>query len=158
MAPNSISSRSLGPTLASLSVTLSILVLIVGEYLLEQVFVKTGRESPLLWVNRHYYREVDRAMLQYESGCMVADPVMGYRLNTRGCAFRNREFKTTITANSQGLRDDERSLHAPEFIVLGDSHAMGWGVEDKETFSQVLEEQSGALVLNAAIASFLLAA
>ena len=134
---------------------LSLLLLIGGEFFLTRLFVRTTLESPLLWVNRHYYREFDRALLQYDEHCMVTDPIVGYRLNTDGCTFKNREFTTTISANSRGLRDDERSLHAPEVIVVGDSHAMGWGVEGNETFAQTLEQQlRGVTVLNAAIASY----
>ena len=56
--------------------------------------------------------------------------------------------------NSQGLRDDEVSLDSPEIIVLGDSHAMGWGVQQHEAFPQLLEQASGLKVLNAGIPSY----
>jgi hypothetical protein len=56
--------------------------------------------------------------------------------------------------NSLGLRDDENSLNAPEVIVISDSEAMGWGVEQQETFAQIIEARSGLRVLNAAVSSY----
>lgn len=53
-----------------------------------------------------------------------------------------------------GLRDDEESLDAPDIIVLGDSYAMGWGVEQNETFADLLEESTSYKVLNSGISSY----
>jgi hypothetical protein len=39
-------------------------------------------------------------------------------------------------------------------IVLGDSHAMGWGVEQDEAFPRVAASRSGLRVLNAAVSSY----
>jgi lysophospholipase L1-like esterase len=39
-------------------------------------------------------------------------------------------------------------------IVLGDSHAMGWGVEQDQAFPKVLEQRTGQKTLNAAVSSF----
>ena len=38
--------------------------------------------------------------------------------------------------------------------MLGDSHAMGWGVEQEEALPQVLARKSGRKVLNAAVSSY----
>ena len=52
------------------------------------------------------------------------------------------------------MRDDEESLKAPEVIVLGDSVAMGWGIEQNETMAQQIEAMAGLKVLNAGISSY----
>ena len=39
-------------------------------------------------------------------------------------------------------------------IVVGDSYAMGWGVDQDSTFAQLLEQSSGQKVLNTAISSY----
>ena len=39
-------------------------------------------------------------------------------------------------------------------VVLGDSHAMGWGVKDDETFSYVLQNLSKQPVYNLAVSSY----
>jgi lysophospholipase L1-like esterase len=50
---------------------------------------------------------------------------------------------TKITINSDGFRGKDYSLEKPNstirIIVLGDSVAFGWGVNDDEVFSEVLE-------------------
>ena len=66
----------------------------------------------------------------------------------------NREFDVRIRTNSLGVRDDEASLTAPEVIVLGDSFAMGFGVEQDESFPQQVEKMTGMRVLNAGIESY----
>ncbi|WP_128543389.1 GDSL-type esterase/lipase family protein [Larkinella soli] len=82
------------------------------------------------------------------------DPRLIYRLKPGQGHFRNLEFSTSLRINSRGLRDDEASLHQPELIVLGDSFSMGWGVEQEETFPQLLEHHTGRKVLNAGISSY----
>ena len=91
--------------------------------------------------------------IQYLPECAQYDPDLGYRLRPGDCRFENLEFSTDVAVNSRGLRDHEDDLVAPEIIVLGDSHAMGWGVEHHETFPE-LQRITGRKVLNAAISSY----
>ncbi len=59
--------------------------------------------------------------------------------------FRNREFNTRVTINSQHMRDREYSLSKPSGVkriaVAGDSYVFGWGVEDHEIFTEILEDR-----------------
>ncbi len=112
------------------------------------------RSGWLLEPLHEYYRQADRVAIQYLPSCSRWDPTLGYTLRPGRCRFINREFNVELSINGAGLRDDEASLKKPEIIVLGDSHAMGWGVEDDETYARVIEENSGRKVLNAAISSF----
>ena len=82
------------------------------------------------------------------------DPELTYTLRPGRFRFRAREFDNLFEVNSRGLRDDEESLAGPEIIVLGDSHAMGWGVEQKDTFASRLAAATGRRVLNAGIPSY----
>jgi GDSL-like Lipase/Acylhydrolase family len=95
-----------------------------------------------------YYGRADH----FQADCTRYDARVTYLL--RPCGFDGVEFSTEINTNSFGLRDDEASLIQPEIIVLGDSNAMGHGVEDKEAFPQVLERLLGRKVLNAGVSSF----
>ena len=88
---------------------------------------------------RKIYFSSDRMLVQYQKDCAHYDPLVSYRLTPGSCLFQNREFKTRIEVNSAGLRDDENSLRAPEIIVLGDSYAMGHGVNQMEAFPALLE-------------------
>jgi hypothetical protein len=86
--------------------------------------------------------------------CAEFDARLTYRLRPGACTFSELEFSTHYEINSLGVRDDEQSLDAPEIVVLGDSFAMGWGVEQDEAFPGMLQEQSGRKVLNAAVSSY----
>lgn len=100
------------------------------------------------------YRHFDRAFIQFDPNCARYDPELTYTLKPGVCTFENVEFSDEFRVNRLGLRDDEASLSAPDVIVLGDSHAMGWGVEQHETLARVLAEESGLKVLNASISSY----
>jgi len=111
--------------------------------------------SPLLAERlRAYYVAQDRRNIQYDPDCARYDEQVSYTLRPGVCAFTNREFSIEVRVNSAGLRDSEQALAAPEIIVLGDSHAMGWGVEHDETFARLVGQRSGRSVLNAAVSSF----
>lgn len=96
----------------------------------------------------------NRDLIQYNEHCAMYDAQLTYTLRPGVCRFKGAEFDVTVSVNSAGFRDDETSLLAPEIIVIGDSHAMGWGVEDSQTFASQLEAMSGLRVLNAAISSY----
>jgi hypothetical protein len=106
-----------------------------------------------LETERAYYRE-KRNMVQFMPECAVYDSSLAYILKPGTCTFSNVEFTTQYNINSMGVRDDEASLEQPEVIVLGDSYAMGWGVEQNETFSKILEVAIKARVLNTGISSY----
>ncbi len=109
--------------------------------------------SALLHSYREFYQRQDRSIIQV-SPCAQYDPELFYTLSPGDCVFENREFSVSNHVNSRGLRDDEESLRAPEILVLGDSYAMGWGVQQDETFPQVLERLTNRKVLNAGISSY----
>lgn len=114
---------------------------------------KLSTAPPLAAVARELYM-LDRHMIQFEEAAARWDERLGYTLRPGTFHFSNTEFDTRYLVNSKGLRDDEASLHAPAIVVVGDSFAMGWGVEQDEAFPQHLETLSGRAVLNTAIASY----
>jgi lysophospholipase L1-like esterase len=103
---------------------------------------------------RGYYLRHDRVLAQSLPECAMYDPGLFYTMRPGTCRFRNREFDTTLRINSKGVRDTEDALQAPEVVVLGDSFAMGWGVEQDEAFPQVLRRLSGRRVLNTGVPSY----
>ena len=103
---------------------------------------------------RHYYFSHDRNIIQMSPDCAVYDQGLGYTLKPGRCNFSNLEFNTEYQINSLGVRDDELSLDRPQIIILGDSYAMGWGVEQDETFAGQLEKKSGGKVLNLSVSSY----
>jgi len=103
---------------------------------------------------RDCYIVHERPLPQWQAESSRYDPQLTYTLRPGRFVFRTREFANEYRVNRLGVRDDEASLESPEIVVLGDSHAMGWGVEQDETFAQILEQRSGKRVLNAAVSSY----
>ena len=109
---------------------------------------------PVRLLIQQVYRHFNRALVQFDPNCARYDPAVTYTLKPGACTFENLEFRDEFRINRLGLRDDDASLDAPDVIVLGDSHAMGWGVEQDETLVRVVARKSGTKVLNAAISSY----
>jgi lysophospholipase L1-like esterase len=72
--------------------------------------------------------------------------------------FETPQFRTVVRINEKGLRDRshayERQGDTERILVLGDSFAWGYGVEESERFSQQLEESLGAEVINAGVSGY----
>lgn len=143
-----------------LMIPLSIVIIVlIGLGLLELLLITLLNVNPAklpvatLNIVRPLYWESNN-LIQYVPNCARHDSDLGYTLKPGECTFSTSEFSTEYYVNSAGLRDDESSLHSPEIVVLGDSQAMGWGVEQEDTFANLLEKKLNSKVLNAGISSY----
>lgn len=72
--------------------------------------------------------------------------------------FETPQFRTVVRINENGLRDRQRSYErqtdSERILVLGDSFAWGYGVEESERFSQLLETKLGVEVINAGVSGY----
>lgn len=138
--------------------TSAALITVVSLGLLEALVAFGFRHptaSPIpLPILRQLHVLFDRNTIQVMPECAVYDDRLTYILKPGECTFSNREFSNRYYINSLGLRDDEESLERPEVVILGDSIAMGWGVEQDEIFASVYERLSGRRTLNAGISSY----
>jgi hypothetical protein len=100
------------------------------------------------------YLDLDRPIIQWDLARAQFDPRLLYTLKPGRFDYTAREFATRFYVNRLGVRDDEESLIAPEIVVVGDSFAMGWGVQQEETFAQVIERRTGRRVLDTAVSSY----
>jgi hypothetical protein len=133
--------------------------LIIGLAVAEGL-LRTMYQHPAAWYPapirsflgfEYFYR---RNVIQLDERFARYDPELLYTLRPGAFTFANVEYSTGYVVNSLGVRDDERSLAQPEIVVVGDSYAMGWGVQQDETFPQVLERRTGRRVLNTAVSSY----
>jgi hypothetical protein len=74
------------------------------------------------------------------------DPELGWRGRPNlDCVLNEGHFAISISQNSRGFRDAERSVEkAPgitRILCLGDSFTWGWGVEQDEIYTTVLERR-----------------
>ena len=95
-----------------------------------------------------------RRIVQMDERTARYDLELFYTLQPGAFVFSNPEFSTQFVVNRLGVRDNQRSLEQPEIVVVGDSYAMGWGVQQDESFPELLERRTGRLVLNAAVSSY----
>ena len=109
---------------------------------------------PLRRSIQQVYRHFNRSLIQFDPNCARYDAGLAYTLKPGSCTFGNIEFENVYRITEPGVRDDPASLEAPEVIVVGDSHAMGWGVDQEQALPQVLGRKLGRKVLNAAVSSY----
>ncbi len=87
------------------------------------------------------------------------DPLLGWAHQPgQEGVFETPQFSTNVRINKNGLRDREHSYERQDdnkrILVLGDSFAWGYGVEEPERFSQQLEKSIGAEVINAGVSGY----
>jgi lysophospholipase L1-like esterase len=72
--------------------------------------------------------------------------------------FETAQFRTHVRINEKGLRDRSHSYQrqgdTKRILVLGDSFAWGYGVEESERFSQRLEKSMGVEVIDAGVSGY----
>ena len=80
-------------------------------------------------------------------------PPLGRPLTKRQLVKNSGDYSVHVAFNRFGLRDDrDISLaRSDDYVVVGDSFAFGWGVEETQRLSERLEAQLGRKVYNLAI-------
>lgn len=89
----------------------------------------------------------------------IYDPLLGWAHEPgQEGIFETEQFRTEVRINERGLRDRlhpyERQDATKRILVLGDSFAWGYGVEESERFSQLLEADLGVEVINAGVSGY----
>ncbi len=91
----------------------------------------------------------------WQSYCTKYDKVLLYFPKNGECQFDNLEFKTkTNFYNGRRLDNLDYNENKLNILVLGDSIAMGWGVNDNKTFPYLIENSLSVNVDNYSISSF----
>lgn len=116
--------------------------------------------APLQELARDVYQR-QRSIWQAQSTCIMFDEVLFYKPRPGTCLFENVEYSTELTFDSHGFRQTSSPVplgneepNRGRVVVLGDSQAMGWGVQDEETFGSILAKEYGFKVYNLAVASY----
>ncbi len=119
-----------------------------------------GKTYDWFWIKsiqKKIYFEGYRNIWQYNNNCTSYDKNLLYRPKSGECEFNNPEFKTKLKFdNFKRINvESNKEISLNDYIlVLGDSVAMGWGVNDDETFSHYLEKKLDKKVLNLAVSSY----
>jgi hypothetical protein len=102
----------------------------------------------------HLYIFGERKIMQFQKGCGRYHPDLGYTLMPGNFIFAEREYSNAYFINSLGVRDTEEALRHPDIVIAGDSFALGWGVNQEETFAHLLAKKTGLKTLNTAVPSY----
>ena len=105
------------------------------------------------WHTRRHWQTVPE--------CVEFSAEFLYRPRPGSCMFENAEFRTVMHFDQHGARmtpdpasQPGSSSARPRIVVVGDSHAMGWGVEDHETFTGFLASEFGYATVNLGVSSY----
>ena len=139
----------------SLIVTAAVaLVLAIG--ILNSNLIALPNYYPFINVQRVFYFGGMRNLWHFQNECV--DTVGGrlvYQPKMGECYFENIEFQTILTFDESGrVNNFEFDPELPRIAVIGDSHAMGWGVGDDATFSAHLQRITGRRVYNLGVSSY----
>ena len=113
-----------------------------------------ANESFLSKQRLYYMGAPMRSVIQGNAGCVQADKNLGYKQRIGDCIFENFEFDTILKFDDFGAEMPNIPENTKEkIIVVGDSHAMGWGVSFDETFAYILSE-NGYQITNLSMSSY----
>ena len=106
--------------------------------------------------NLYYYGQFGFIDIwQNKTECVSYDEELIYVPKIGSCRYKNAEFDTILNFEENGrLMPEIINNNANPIIVIGDSHAMGWGVNDDETFSYILQNILKRQVYNLAVSSY----
>ena len=105
-----------------------------------------------------YFKGGYRNIWQNKKECVNFDEQLLYVPKVGSCNFKNIEFDTKLTFDKYSrINNSNQQLQKNQgnaIAVLGDSLAMGWGVNDDETYSALLEKKLNKKVFNQGVSSY----
>ena len=104
---------------------------------------------------RNFYQFAGiREIWQSNLDCIDYDKELIFVPKKTSCDFKNIEFDTSLKFDDFGRFSNHPPNDNNGIVVLGDSHAMGWGVNDDDTFSSILENKINRPVYNLAVSGY----
>ena len=149
--------KKLNNPAGTLKISLALLVFLAAVEILTGYLIRNSHRIPGFLRSSfiEYYGNYGRNQVEFDPECAQYDSRLSYILRPgRKFEFNNYEFASNYSTNRLGLRDSEPDLDKPEIICAGDSHTMGWGVEQDQNYPAVLQELTGLKTLNAGISSY----
>jgi len=136
----------------------SYIIIFFSIYILSG-FLLINEITPKQKLIKHYQRNFYlcaglRDIWQSHRECIEFDKDLIFIPKETSCEFKNFEYNTVLTFDKYGRYSNHPLENGPGIAVLGDSHAMGWGVNDNETFSAILEDKIDKPVFNLAVSGY----
>jgi len=115
-----------------------------------------GFENPYLRAQQqsYYVNGPMRSIWQADAGCSERHQELGYTAKKGPCEFSNSEFHSELRYSESGWFIPVIGQPVkPRLLIIGDSQAMGWGVNYDRNFAYLMAEM-GYVVNNYAISSY----
>ena len=122
-------------------------------------FLLLAKITPENKLIKHYQRNFYlnggiRNIWQADKKCVEFDKDLIFVPKITSCKLKNIEFDTIVTFDKFGRYSEHPKAESGGIAVLGDSFAMGFGVNDNETFSALLENKINKPVYNLAVSGY----
>lgn len=120
----------------------------------------TNKKVIDIWPINHYqqyfYLKVLRNIWQYDHNCSELNDNLIYQPKIGSCVFANPEFTSTLNFDKSGRNVPNRTKdkRGSGIAIIGDSFAMGWGVNDHETFANEIQVHTNRPVYNLGVSSY----
>ena len=135
----------------------SYIIIFFSIYVLSGFLLISGITPKLALIKnyqRNFYLFGVRNIWQSNKECIEFDEDLIFLPKKTECIFKNLEYATSISFDEYGRYSNHPFIKGPGIAVLGDSFAMGWGVNDDETFSAILEKKIDKPVYNLAVSGY----
>jgi len=132
------------------------LALTAGVFSVSLVLLQQRITTDFPWISTvqtHIYFTGARKIWPAQAACVSFDEELIYTPRIGSCHFDNPEFRTVQTFASDGRYTGPKPPGVG-IAVVGDSYAMGWGVDDEETYGAVLQRLTGRPVFNLGVSSY----
>ncbi len=152
--------KFISKTLAILFIFLINYIFIFFTLYILSAFLLIKNITPDLQLIRDYQRNFYqfggiREIWQSNEQCIEFDKDLVFVPKKTSCKLKNVEFNTTLTFDEYGRYSEHPKNSTNDgIVVLGDSHAMGWGVNDNDTFAALLEKKINKPVYNLAVSGY----
>ena len=141
------------PILLFCYILIFFLIYIISGFLLINNITPNNKLINTYQVN-YYLNSGMRNIWQSDPDCIEYDKDLIFVPKKKECSFNNPEFYTKVSFDNYGRFSKHPNLNTKGIAVLGDSFAMGWGVNDNETFSAILEKKINRPVYNLAVSGY----
>lgn len=127
-------------------ILISILILFIGLIVVELALRLINSDM----------RNYDIEMWKYAKALKTQDPVLGHvHKKNQESTLQNVKIKL----NSLGMRSPEPNADKKKILFLGSSISLGWGIENKESFAEIVntrlrDEGLNYQVLNASVGNY----
>lgn len=132
-------------------------IVFVIFYIFSIILLNKGKIIDIWPINdfqKNIYFSGHRNVFQSNIECVEKNTLLGYVPKIGKCTFFNPEFNTKLNFDDNGRVIYKELPHKKNFIFLGDSFGMGWGVNDSETYTYLLSKYIDRNVVNLSVSSY----